>query len=46
MSIPTSRCACSLDDATSVDIPLVADRLVPGEATLPDGYTLEELKVE
>ena len=35
-----------LDDATSIDIPLVADRLVPGEATLPDGYSLEEVKVE
>jgi hypothetical protein len=35
-----------LDETTSIDIPLVADRLVPGEATLPDGYSLTEAKVE
>ncbi len=35
-----------LDDATSIDIPLVADRLVPAEALLPDGYALAEVAVE
>lgn len=35
-----------LDDQTNIDVPLVADRLVPGDAKLPDGYSLEELKVE
>ncbi|NJO34855.1 MAG: hypothetical protein HC869_18785, partial [Rhodospirillales bacterium] len=35
-----------LDDETNIDIPLVADRLAPGDATLPDGYSLEEVKVE
>ena len=35
-----------LDDETSIDIPLVADRLVPAQAKLPDGYTLSEMKVE
>jgi hypothetical protein len=35
-----------LDEQTSIDIPLVADRLVPGDAKLPDGYSLEEVKVE
>jgi hypothetical protein len=35
-----------LDDQTNIDIPLVADRLVPANAKLPDGYALEELKVE
>jgi hypothetical protein len=35
-----------LDDATDIDIPLVADRLVPSDAKLPDGYALEEVKVE
>jgi hypothetical protein len=35
-----------LDENTSIDIPLVADRLVPEQAKLPDGYSLEELKVE
>jgi hypothetical protein len=35
-----------LDAQTSVDIPLVADRLMPDEASLPDGYSLEEVKVE
>jgi len=35
-----------LDDETNIDIPLVADRLVPADARLPDGYSLEELKVE
>ena len=35
-----------LDDQTNIDIPLVADRLAPGDATLPDGYSLEEVKVE
>ena len=35
-----------LDDATSIDIPLVADRLVPAEALLPDGYSLAEVAVE
>ena len=35
-----------LDDATDIDIPLVADRLIPADAKLPDGYSLEELKVE
>lgn len=35
-----------LDDQTSIDIPLVADRLAPADAKLPDGYALEEVKVE
>ena len=35
-----------LDDQTNVDIPLVADRLVSADAKLPDGYSLEERKVE
>lgn len=35
-----------LDDETSIDIPLVADRLALGQAKLPDGYTLSEVKVE
>jgi hypothetical protein len=35
-----------LDDQTNIDIPLVADRLAPGDAKLPDGYSLEEVKVE
>ena len=35
-----------LDDQTNIDIPLVADRLAPADAKLPDGYSLEELKVE
>jgi hypothetical protein len=35
-----------LDDQTNIDIPLVADRLAPTEATLPDGYSLKEVKVE
>ncbi|WP_119301525.1 hypothetical protein [Dongia deserti] len=35
-----------LDDQTNIDIPLVADRLVPGEAKLPDGYALTEVAVE
>lgn len=35
-----------LDDETNIDIPLVADRLAPADATLPDGYSLEEVKVE
>ncbi|HET6620356.1 MAG TPA: hypothetical protein VFG64_10475 [Dongiaceae bacterium] len=35
-----------LDDETNIDIPLVADRLVPGQAKLPDGYSLSEVKVE
>jgi hypothetical protein len=35
-----------LDDQTNIDIPLVADRLAPAEADLPDGYSLEEVKVE
>jgi hypothetical protein len=35
-----------LDEKTSVDVPLVADRLMPDEASLPDGYSLEEVKVE
>lgn len=35
-----------LDDQTKINIPLVADRLVPADAKLPDGYSLEEVKVE
>jgi hypothetical protein len=35
-----------LDDATNIDIPLVADRLAPDQAKLPDGYSLEEVKLE
>jgi hypothetical protein len=35
-----------LDDATRIDIPLAADRLVPAEALLPDGYSLSEVKLE
>ena len=34
-----------LDDQTNVDIPLVADRLVPGEADLPDGYKLTDVAI-
>jgi hypothetical protein len=32
-----------LDDATRIEIPLEADRLVPGKATLPDGFTLSDV---
>jgi len=35
-----------LEENTSIDIPLVADRLVPDQAKLPDGYSLTEVKVE
>jgi len=35
-----------LDDETNIDIPLVADRLVPVQAKLPDGYSLSEVAVE
>lgn len=35
-----------LDEQTSIDIPLVADRLTPSEAKLPDGYSLTEVSVE
>jgi len=35
-----------LDEQTNIDVPLVADRLVPGDAKLPDGYSLEELKLD
>ena len=35
-----------LDDETNIDIPLVGDRLVPGQAKLPDGYSLSDVKVE
>ena len=35
-----------LDDQTNIDVPLVADRLVPSDAKLPDGYSLEELKLD
>jgi len=35
-----------LDEDTVIDIPLAADRLVPGQAKLPDGYSLTEVKVE
>jgi len=35
-----------LDEETNIDIPLIADRLVPGQAKLPDGYSLEEVKVQ
>jgi hypothetical protein len=35
-----------LDEQINVDIPLIADRLVPGEAQLPDGYSLEEAKID
>ena len=35
-----------LDEQTNIDIPLVADRLVPQQAKLPDGYSLEEVKLE
>jgi hypothetical protein len=36
----------TLDEQTSIDIPLVADRLTPSEAKLPDGYSLTEVAVE
>ena len=32
-----------LDDANRIDIPVEADRLVPGKATLPDGFTLTDV---
>lgn len=35
-----------LDEETNIDIPLTADRLVPGQARLPDGYSVSEVKVE
>jgi hypothetical protein len=35
-----------LDEQTNIDVPLVADRLVPSGAKLPDGYSLEELKLD
>jgi hypothetical protein len=35
-----------LDEQTSIDIPLVADRLVPADAKLPDGYSLQEVALE
>jgi hypothetical protein len=35
-----------LDEETNIDIPLTADRLVPGQAKVPDGYSLSEVKVE
>jgi len=35
-----------LDEQTNIDIPLVADRLVPEQAKLPDGYSLAEVKAE
>lgn len=35
-----------LDDQPNIDVPLVADRLAPADATLPDGYSLEAVKVE
>jgi hypothetical protein len=35
-----------LDDLTSIDIPLIDDRLAAEQAILPDGYTLKEVKVE
>jgi hypothetical protein len=35
-----------LDDQTNIDVPLVADRLVPGEAKLPDGYSLTEVALD
>lgn len=35
-----------LDEQTNIDIPLLADRLVPSDAKLPDGYSLEEVNVE
>jgi hypothetical protein len=35
-----------LDDQTNIDVPLVGDRLVPGEAKLPEGYSLTELALD
>jgi hypothetical protein len=35
-----------LDDANRVEIPLEADRLVPGKAALPDGFALVEVPVQ
>jgi hypothetical protein len=35
-----------LDEETSIEIPLVADRLIAEDAGLPDGYSLSEVKVE
>lgn len=34
-----------LDDQTNIDIPLIADRLAPDQAILPDGYSLKEVPV-
>lgn len=35
-----------LDDATRLEIPLTGDRLDPGQATLPDGFTLAEVPLQ
>ena len=35
-----------LDDANRIEIPLEADRLVPANATLPDGFTLADVPLQ
>ncbi len=35
-----------LEDTNRIEIPLEADRLVPGKATLPDGFTLADVPVQ
>jgi hypothetical protein len=35
-----------LDDANRIEIPLEADRLAPGKATLPDGFTLADVPLQ
>lgn len=35
-----------LDDANRIDIPVEADRLAPGKATLPDGFALTDVPVQ
>jgi hypothetical protein len=35
-----------LNDTNRIEIPLEADRLVPGKATLPDGFSLAEVPVQ
>lgn len=35
-----------LDERTRIDVPLVADRLMPADAALPDGYSLTEVAAE
>ena len=35
-----------LDDETSIEIPLIDDRLAADQASLPDGYTLKEVPLQ